>query len=58
MIIHDLHVRRPSFRPPETNSKLIIDPDAVLPGTISSERLQPVPGKGQVAKAPRLVQLV
>lgn len=45
MVVHDLNVFGARSRPPaETNTKLFIDADAVLPGTFTLKRLQAVPG--------------
>jgi len=58
MVVHDLHIACLVYGPDETNPKLIVDPNAVLPGAISLERLQSITGKGQVAEVSRLVKLV
>lgn len=42
MIVHDLDVFRVPVNPAEANPKLVVDTDAVLPGTITLERFQPV----------------
>jgi len=42
MVVDDFHVRRTSGGPPKTDPKLIVDPNAVLPGPISLQRLQAV----------------
>jgi len=42
VIIDDLDILRPDFRPAEAHSPLIVDADAVLSLTISYQRLQPI----------------
>jgi hypothetical protein len=44
MIIHDFDIFGPCFRPPEAQTKLIIDTDAVLTRPVAFERLQSIAG--------------
>ncbi len=58
MVIHDLDVRRPGLRPPETDPPLIIDPDTELTLAASLERLQPIAWRNlQVIQPPSDLQL-
>ena len=43
MVVYDLDIVRIAIRPSEANPPLIVDPNAVLAGTIAFELLQPVP---------------
>lgn len=45
MVIHDLHVIGIAFQPLETNAPLVVDPDAVLPLTISTKPLEMIGGR-------------
>jgi hypothetical protein len=42
MVVDDLHVFGVIAPPDEADPELIVDPDAVLPGSIAAERFQPV----------------
>jgi hypothetical protein len=42
MVIHNLNVFCASVRPAETYAELIIDPDAVLAGTITLQDFKPI----------------
>ena len=42
VVVHDFDVFRMPVNPAKTDSKLVVDTDAVLPGTISPELLQPI----------------
>jgi len=42
VVVDDFDVCRPRLGPPKTDSKLIIDPDAVLPFPITLQRLETV----------------
>jgi hypothetical protein len=55
MIVHDLDVSWPriTFGPPETDSPLLVDANAVLTLSIASQRLQPI-----AADRPQVVQTV
>jgi hypothetical protein len=44
VIIYDLDVIRIAAGPPEADAPLIVDPDAMLAGTVALELLQPVAG--------------
>jgi len=44
MIINNLNIVRIALKPPEANSPLIIDPDAVLAGAIAPQHLKTVAG--------------
>jgi len=44
MIVRNLYVVRVSFPPPEADTPLVVDPDAVLAGPVAAEFLQPIPG--------------
>lgn len=45
MVVNDLDLERIAVLPAETNSPLIIDADAVLSGSITTELLEPIPGR-------------
>jgi hypothetical protein len=45
MVVDDLHVLGAGTGPTKAHAKLIIDADAMLSGTIASERLQPIAGR-------------
>ena len=58
MVIDDLNVVRIAITPPKANPPLIVDPDAVLPLSVTGQRLQPIARWGfQVAKAARAMNL-
>jgi hypothetical protein len=42
MIIDDLDVFRRSFPPEETDSPLVVDPNAILPVPVAAQSLEPV----------------
>lgn len=42
VVVHNLDIFRMPVNPAKTDSKLVVDTDAVLPGTISPELLQPI----------------
>ena len=42
MIVDDLDLFRSCFSPPEANAELIVDPDGMLAGAITFQRLQVV----------------
>lgn len=42
MVVNDLHLLWSSFGPHEADTPLVIDPDAVLPGSVALQRLEPV----------------
>ena len=42
MIVHDLDLFGAALRPAEAHTKLIVNSDAVLAGSISFERLEPI----------------
>jgi hypothetical protein len=48
MIIDNLDLLRSLLRPDETETKLIVDPDAVLSRTITAQRFE------AIARSPRL----
>jgi len=41
VIVHDFDILS-TIVPPEANTPLIVDPDAVLPGTVAMQRLQTI----------------
>ena len=45
MVIHNFNVVRVFALPAEANPILIVDPDAVLPGTVAFEGFQAVAGR-------------
>ncbi|SMX60107.1 protein of unknown function [Bradyrhizobium sp. ORS 285] len=50
-------MRRSSILPDEANSPLIVDPDRMLPGAVSPQSLEPVPGRHpEIVKNPGLIQ--
>jgi len=42
VVVHNLNSLRPIIRPPKTDSVLTVNPDAVLPSTISLQQLEPI----------------
>jgi len=42
VIVHDLDIFRACNRPPETDPKLLVHANAMLPGTVALERFEPV----------------
>jgi hypothetical protein len=58
MIIDDFDILSAGFRPSETYSKLIVDPNAVLSLSVPFEPLQTIPGgNAKVIQPPRDLQL-
>ena len=51
MVVNDLHLLWASARPSEADAPLGVDPDAVLTGPITFQRLEPVAGR-----SPQIVQ--
>jgi hypothetical protein len=45
VIIHDLNVVGVAAPPPKARTPPIVDPDAVLPGTVARQLLEPVAGR-------------
>ncbi|GHC21443.1 hypothetical protein SAMN05443545_104337 [Aidingimonas halophila] len=45
MVINDFDILRASFRPPEAQSKLLVNPDAVLASAITTQSFQPIAGR-------------
>jgi hypothetical protein len=43
VVVSDLDVGRSGSSPPEADPPLVVDPDAVLTGPISTESLEPIP---------------
>ncbi len=59
VVVDYLNIDRPRFRPSETDSVLIVDPDAVLPSTVSTECLEAIAGwHSQVVQGLGLVKCV
>jgi hypothetical protein len=59
MVVDDRHVGWASLGPSEADSELVVDPNAVLSLSVSSERLQAISGGDpQVSQHVGLVQLV
>ncbi len=59
VIIDDLNFGWSSISPPETDAILVIDPDAVLPGSIASELLKPIARRYRnVVQLCRRIQLI
>ncbi len=61
MVVDDFDFIRISILPPETYPVLLVDSDAVLPGPVTAEPLQPIPWRNrelsQIANAVQLRQL-
>src|SRR5690554_4670175 len=61
VVVNDLHLLRSGVGPHEADPPLVVDPDAVLPGPIALQRLEPVPGRdAEIVKrlrGPDLTQL-
>lgn len=58
MVVDDFDILRPSLRPSKANSKLVVDPYAVLTRTVAHEGFESVPwGNSEVAEAPRDLKL-
>ena len=45
MVIHDLDILRMSLNPAKADTELIVDADAVMPGTIALQGFQPIAGR-------------
>ena len=45
MIVNDFHIFGACGGPAEADAELVIHADAVLPGAIALEQLQPIPGR-------------
>jgi hypothetical protein len=45
VVVNDLNLLWASVGPPETDPPLVVDPDAVLAGSIALQLLQPVAGR-------------
>jgi hypothetical protein len=45
VIVHELNGVRVAVDPPETDTPLVIDPNAVLPGSIAAQLLQSIAGR-------------
>ena len=43
MVVHNLNIDRTKIRPRKADAELIIDPDAMLPLSITAQLLQTVP---------------
>ena len=57
MVVHQIHLVNIAVLPNETDSVSIIDPNAVLPGTVVPQRLQRVAPRTKIVKAPGGVKL-
>jgi len=58
MIINDLNVEGVPILPGEAYSPLVIDADAVLPGAVAFQRLQPVAGRyPQILQGPGAMEI-
>ena len=59
MVIHNLNIDRTTSRPREADAELIIDPDAMLPLSVTAQLLQAVSrGRSQVLQRRGPVQLI
>ena len=58
MIIDDLDALRRAFAPDEAESPLIVDPDAVLTGSVSAEHFHVIARKRKISQASGPVHLV
>jgi hypothetical protein len=47
VVVDDFHVLSSHVGPAEADAPLIVDADAVLPGSVAPQRLQPVAGDGR-----------
>jgi hypothetical protein len=43
MVIHYLDIKSIGVDPTEADPPLVVDPNAVLPGPVAAENLQPIP---------------
>ena len=58
MVVHYLHVFGACFRPAKTDAPLIVDPDAVLAGSIALQSLQSIARwHTQIVQAARDIEL-
>ena len=58
MVVRNLNIVGVASYPPEADPPLIVDPDAVLPGSLSAQLLQAIPGRhAEVVQADRRVEL-
>src|SRR3990172_415140 len=58
VVIHDLHVVGVAFLPAEADPPLVVDPNAVLPGSVPFQRLQLIAGRGgKVPQRSRAMQI-
>jgi hypothetical protein len=58
MVIHDLNLLG-AVLPHKADSPLIVDPDAPLPGSASSQRFEPIPRRAaKIAQTLGLIQLL
>jgi hypothetical protein len=59
MVVRDLDFVGIAVLPLETQSVLLVEPDAVLPGTIAPKSFEAIPGwHSQFLKGPDAVQLI
>jgi len=56
MVVDDLDFLGPNFRPSEADAVLVVDSDRVLPCSITSQLLEPKPGKREGLKGDSRVQ--
>lgn len=61
VVVNDLHLLRSGVGPHEADAPLVVDPDAVLTGSITLERFEPVAGRNaevlQDLSGPHLTKL-
>lgn len=58
MIIHNRHLFRPGFCPPEDNAPLVVDANGMKARKPSAQSFKPVAGRhGQVAESTGLIHL-
>ncbi len=58
VVVNDLDIFGADGRPSEANAELVVDPDAVLTGPVTLERLEPITRRNsQVFQAARDLQL-
>ena len=58
MIIHDLDALGTPLGPSEANPVLVVDPNGVLPGSITLQFFQPQTGKRKRVQGDRCTQLI
>jgi hypothetical protein len=59
MVIRDLDVLGIPFQPHEAQAELIVDSNAILPGSRAAQRLQPIAGqRREIPQIPRLMKLI